>query len=421
MGDGAVAILCGARLATRSNDTEYPFRQDSDFWYLTGFDHPDAVAVLRSDGEPAYTLFVQPRDKAAQTWTGYRPGIEGATADYGADEAKEIGTLLETLPELVRGAERVLHVLGRRTDLDARLVEVQESLRLQSRQGIGPAEQLIDPRGILHEMRLHKSDAEIEIMRRAADISLEAHHEAARLIAPARHEYEIEAILNYVFRRRGGWGPAYGSIVAGGANAATLHYVTNDQPLAAGEMVLIDAGAELEGYASDVTRTYPNGGRYEGTGKEIYDVVLAAQKVALDAVRPGVTLPSIHDLTVRSLVEGMVAIGLLEGDVTELIEKETFRRYYMHGTSHWLGLDVHDAGSYTKKSEPRPIEPGMTFTVEPGIYVAADDEEAPERFRGTGVRIEDNVVVTQEGCENLTLSIPKEPSDVERWMEEGTS
>jgi Xaa-Pro aminopeptidase len=416
MGSDAVTIVIGARVASRSHDTEYAFRQDSDFWYLTGFDHPDAVAIFRTDDGKPFTLFVQPRDLAAETWTGHRPGVEGAVERYGADDAQEIGGLLDALPDILRKAKRIYHTLGRRADIDAKLVEVQESLRLRSRQGVSPASELLDPRTIVHEMRLIKSPEELEIMRRAAEISHEAHREAARMLEPGRLEYELEAVLNYTFRRRGGSGPAYGSIVAGGPNATTLHYVINNQPLRDGELVLIDAGAELDGYASDVTRTYPVNGRFSGAGKEVYDAVLMAQQTGLNAVRPGATLPDIHQATLRSLVESMLAIGLLSGTTDELIESEAYRRYYMHGTSHWLGLDVHDAGSYVTGDEPRALEPGMTFTVEPGVYVSPNDDEAPEAFRGIGVRIEDDVVITEEGSENLTLAIPKQRDDVEAWM-----
>jgi Xaa-Pro aminopeptidase len=417
MGPDSVAIVQGARLATRSNDTEYPFRQDSDFWYLTGFAQPRATAIFRTtEGAPPYTLFVQPRDKAAETWTGHRPGVEGALADYQADAAHTCGVLLDLLPELLGGGQRIYHCFGRSAELDRKLVETQEGLRLRSRQGVQPASEILDPRSILHAMRLTKSDAELELMRRAAEISREAHHEAAQLIAPGRYEYEIEAALGHVFRRRGGAGPAYGSIVAGGASAAILHYVTNDRPLVDGELVLIDAGVELDGYASDVTRTYPVSGRFEGVRRAFYDTVLIAQRAGIAAVRPGATLPAIHDLTVRHLVEGMVELGLLEGDVDELIGNEAYKRYYMHGTSHWLGLDVHDVGSYADGEKPRDLSEGMVFTVEPGLYVAANDEDAPEAFRGIGIRIEDDVVVTADGCENLTLAIPKEAAEIESWV-----
>jgi len=419
MGPNAVAILVGARLVTRSNDTEFRFRQDSDFWYLTGFGHPDAVAVLRTSSDNAYTLFVQPREPEAEVWTGIRPGVDGALADYAADEAHPIGELMQRLPDLLKGAKRVYHVLGRDPAIDRKLVEVQEDLRRRSRAGLSPATELIDPRTLVHEMRLFKEPAELDIMRRGAAITCEAHAEAARLAFAGHHEYELEAVLDYTYRRHGGSGPAYASIVGGGRNAAVLHYITNDLPLVDGELVLIDSGSELEGYASDVTRTYPVGGRFEGERLAVYQVVLAAQEAALEASGPGVTLEDVHDAALRSLVEGMVDISLLTGSVDELIATDSYRPYYMHRTSHWLGLDVHDAGAYAKDEKARPLEPGMVFTVEPGIYIAADAEGADERFRGIGVRIEDDVVVTDHGIENLTAAIPTQPGDVEAWVKAG--
>jgi Xaa-Pro aminopeptidase len=416
MGPDAVALLVGSGSVRRSADTHYPFRQDSDFWYLTGFDHSDAVAVLRSDDGPPFSLFVQPRDKSAEIWNGYRPGVEGALADYGADEARPIEDLLDAVPKLFEKARRIYHVLGRRGDIDARLLAALEEMRLRSRQGREPASEIVDPRAILHEMRLFKEDEEIAIMREAAAISLEAHRGAAKLARPGRFEYELEAALSHAFRSRGASGPAYSSIVGGGANAAILHYVTNDQPLVEGEMVLIDAGAELRGYASDVTRTYPVGGRYTGAGRAVYEVVLAAQESALAACKPGAKLPEIHDAALRPIIDGLVSLGLASGTVDDIVENESYRDYYMHGTSHWLGLDVHDVGRYTLDGEPRPLEPGMAFTVEPGIYIAKDDEKAPEHLRGIGVRIEDDVVVTEGGCENLNHGIPKKPGEVEEWM-----
>ncbi len=416
MRPGAVAFLQGARLVTRSADTEFPFRQDSDFHYLTGFDHPHAVAVLRSDGGPPYTLFVEPRDRAAETWTGYRPGVEGAVADYGADEAHPIDALDAKLPALLERATRIFHVLGRDTRLDARIVEILEQMRIRSRLGLVPAGETVDPRGVIHEMRLIKEPAELDIMRRAASISAEAHRDAARLAEDGRFEYELEAALLHQFRRHGAAGPAYTSIVGGGNNATVLHYIRNDQKLVEGELVLIDAGCELEGYASDVTRTYPVGGAYEGAQRAVYEVVLAANEAGLAACRPGATLPAIHQAATRRLVEGMVELGLLSGAVDALIESEAHRRYYMHNTSHWLGLDVHDVGAYAVDGKPRVLGPGMVFTVEPGLYIPADDTEAPAELRGIGVRIEDDVAITDDGCEVLSAAIPKHPSDVEAWL-----
>jgi Xaa-Pro aminopeptidase len=424
LGPNAVAIFVGARLAVRSADTEYPFRQDSDFWYLTGFDHPDAIAILSTRPGPAFTLFVQPRDRAAETWTGYRPGIEGAVADYAADEAHPRDSFLEKLPALVRGADRIHHTLGRDLSIDARIVSLQDEIRRQSRGGVLPVESLVDPRLLVHEMRLRKSADEIALLQHAASISREAHEAAARIALPGRYEYELEAELARVFRARGGAGPAYSSIVGGGKNATILHYIRNDQPLAAGELVLIDAGVEYQGYASDVTRTYPIGGKFSGASRDLYSVVLSAQHAALDASKPGRTLPEIHQTALRSLVDGLLALGIMEGTRDEIIEKETYRPYYMHGTSHWLGLDVHDVGAYVVResdgtTKPRPLAPGMVYTIEPGLYVAPDDEKAPPAFRGIGIRIEDDVVVTETGILNLTQSIPKSIDALEAWVQGG--
>jgi Xaa-Pro aminopeptidase len=418
MAPDSVAFLVGAAPVTRSADTEYPFRQNSDFWYLTGFDHPNAVAVIRKGAGPTYSLFVEPRDRAAETWTGYRPGLEGARSEHGADEAYPCEELLGKVPELIAGARRIYHHLGRNEALDARLVATLDEMRLRSRAGRTPASEWVDPREIIHEMRLHKSDAELELMRRAAAITAEAHHEAARIAREGHHEYELEAVLDYTFRRRGGTGPAYTTIVGGGRNATILHYIANDQPLRDGELVLIDAGCECEGYAADVTRTYPVGGRYEGARRDLYEVVLSAQLASLEVARPGATLVQVHDASVEALVKGMADVGLLSGDPAELIAAEAYRPYYMHNTSHWLGLDVHDVGTYREGGEPRSLEPGMCFTIEPGLYVPADAEDADPRFRGVGIRIEDDVVITDTGHENLTAAIPKRPDDVEAWMRE---
>jgi len=423
MGPDTVAILVGARLLPRSADTEFPFRQDSDFWYLTGFDHPDAIAILSTRKGPRFTLFVQPRDPAAETWGGDRPGVEGALAEYGAEAAYPREELLGKLPEMLRGADRLYHVLGRDAEIDARIVSLQEEIRRQSRGGVLPARAIIDPRDLIHEMRLFKSEAEIELMQHAAEISLEAHAAAARLAQPGNFEYELEAELGRVFRARGGAGPAYGTIVGAGRNATTLHYIRNDQKLRPGDLVLIDAGVEYQGYASDVTRTYPVGGRFEPAARDLYEVVLTAQLAAIDAIRLGTTLPDVHARAIRMLCEGMVSLGILEGNVDDLIEGEAYRRYYMHGTSHWLGLDVHDVGAYVKRSgesegeaKPRLLETGMAFTIEPGLYIRAEDPDAPDAFKGIGVRIEDNIVVTNEGIVNLNRGIPKKVDEIEAWV-----
>ncbi len=416
MGADAVALFLGARMVTRSADTEYPFRQNSDFWYLTGFGHPNAVAVLRTDGGPEFTLYVEPRNREMEIWTGYRPGTAGAKEHYGADEAHSAADFHKHLPDLVGAAKRIFHVLGRDAEADGVIARTLEQLRLRSRQGIEPADAIIDPRSIVHPMRLFKEPAELDIMRRAAAITHEAHAAGAEFAQPGFSEFEMQAAIEYTFRRRGACGAAYTTIVGGGSNATVLHYITNSEKLRENEMVLVDAGCELEGYASDVTRTYPIGGRFTAAGRAIYEIVLASQRAGLEQCQPGRTLADIHDASVRSIVEGLVDLKLLSGDVSGLIESEAYKRYYMHNTSHWLGLDVHDVGSYRIGGQHRPLADGMVFTVEPGVYVAADDEEASLEFRGIGVRIEDDIAVTNDGCENLTAAIPTEPEEIEAFV-----
>ncbi|MBW2543583.1 MAG: aminopeptidase P N-terminal domain-containing protein [Deltaproteobacteria bacterium] len=413
MGPDAIAIFRGAGMVPRSRDTEYPFRQDSDFWYLTGFDHPNAIALLRTDGGPEYSLFVEPRNPEMETWTGYRPGVEGAREDYGADEAYPEAEFLDQLPDIVRRSRRIYHVLGHAAEIDRAITSALDGMRLRSRNVGAPADAIVDPRSIVHEMRLHKEPAELDIMRRASAISREAHEAGARLAQPGVYEYEVEAVIEYTFRRLGARGPAYTTIVGGGNNATVLHYVTNSEKLQAQQMVLVDAGCELEGYASDVTRTYPVGGRYSAPGRAIYDVVLAAQRAGIEQCAPGKTLADVHAASVRSIVEGLVDLKLLSGRVDDLIESEAYRRFYMHKTSHWLGLDVHDVGNYGLDGNHRSLEPGMVFTVEPGIYLTADDADVHAEFRGIGVRIEDNIAITENGCENLTEAIATDPEDVE--------
>jgi Xaa-Pro aminopeptidase len=413
MGPDAVAVLLGAKLATRSNDTEFPFRQNSDFWYLTGLEHPNAMAVLRTDGGPEFSLYVEPRNRELETWTGFRPGVEGASDEYGADEAFTNEEFLPALGGMFDKAKRIYHQLGRDSVVDARIIETLETMRMHSRRGLVPAEAIHDPRTIVHEMRLRKEPAELDRMRHAAAITHRAHVAAAALAHPGRFEYELQAAIEFEFRSRGAAGPAYTSIVGGGKNATVLHYITNNQVLNEGELVLIDAGCEWDGYAADVTRTFPVGGHFTPERLAIYEIVLAAQQAALDRCKPGTTLPEIHDAAVRVITEGLIDLKLLDGPVDDAIANENHRRYYMHSTSHWLGLDVHDVGSYKQAGENRVLEAGICLTVEPGIYIPADDEKADAKFRGIGVRIEDDVAITSNGHENLTSVIPKAPSEIE--------
>jgi Xaa-Pro aminopeptidase len=412
LGDG-LAIVAGAKLATRSNDTQYAFRQNSDLFYLTGFPQPEAVAALTRD---RFIFFVQPRDPEQETWNGRRPGVEGAVREFGADEAHPIGELRERLPGLIENRPRLFHTFGLDREIDDAVVAALQAVRAKVRRGVRPPAEIASPHELLHEMRIHKSRAELEIMRAAAGISREAHRAAAKLAQPGRYEYELEAALHAVFRQSGGAGPAYNSIVGAGDNATILHYVENSAELRAGQLVLIDAGVELHGYASDVTRVYPVGGRYTGAGRDVYQAVLDAQLAVFRAVRPGATLKALHDTATRKLVEGLIELGALEGDADELVAKEAYKPFYMHSTGHLLGLDVHDAGQYAIDGKPRPLEPGMCFTVEPGLYFSAADARSPEHLRGIGVRIEDDVLITDDGYEVLTASIPKRIDDVEAWV-----
>lgn len=408
LGEG-VAILPG------SSEGGQRFRQDPDLRYLSGFDEPDAVAVLTAQ---RFLLFVRPRDRQLEIWTGRRAGVEGAVERFGADEAFAISELEERLPGLLENVPRVWYRYGNDRKRDELLQSALGAVRLRERVGARTPAEFVDPYPLLHESRLYKDEEELAVMRHGAEITREAHHAAARLCQPARFEYELEAALFREFRGRGGDGCAYASIVGSGENATVLHYVKNDCPLGAGDLCLIDAGVEYQGYASDVTRTYPVGGRFEGAARAVYEAVLAAQRAAIEAARPGVTLDEIHALALRSLVEAMIELGALEGDADERVADESYRAFYMHRTSHFLGMDVHDVGAYHVDGKPRPLEPGMCFTVEPGLYFSAENDATPEHLRGIGVRIEDDVATTQDGHEVLTESIPKRVDDVEAWMRE---
>jgi Xaa-Pro aminopeptidase len=412
----SVAVIVSAPEATRSNDTHYRYRQDSDFYYLTGFDEPEAIAVVApSRAGEKFTLFVRPRDPEQETWVGRCAGVEGAKETHGADAAFPVAEFREKLAELLNGARNVYYRLGVRSDLDEALIKQIGEMRTRSRQYTAP-DSITDPSAILGEMRLVKSAEEIELMQRAADIAAEAHVEAMKTVRPGMMEYEIEALIEYHFRRSGASAPAYGSIVGGGANATVLHYVTNEDKLRDGDLLLVDAGAEFRGYASDITRTFPVNGHFTDAQRDIYDAVLAAQVACVEMVKPGVTMEDLNNHAVKLLTESMVRLALLEGDVEKLIEEKTYRRFFMHGIGHFLGLDVHDAGRYKLNGEARPLAPGIVITVEPGIYVAEDSENVPDKYRGIGVRIEDDVLVTPEGYRVLTTKVPKTVEEIEKLM-----
>jgi Xaa-Pro aminopeptidase len=411
--DGAIAILPSAPVALRSGDVEFVYRQDNDFYYLTGLAEPDSIAVFAPGQKDEFILFVRPRDKERETWTGRRAGVEGALGDYGASKAYVIDDFGRIIPRLLEKAERVYLPLGLNQPFETRLLAlIRESAAMRPRLGTGP-HTILDPREVLHEMRLFKRPEELATMRQAIAISKNAHEAAMRNARGGMMEWEIEALVDYQFRKHGAAGPSYPSIIASGANAATLHYINNDREMRAGDLLLIDAGCEYDFYASDVTRTFPIGSRFTPLQRDLYEIVLAAQLKSIAAIRPGVKFDDPHDAAVDVLVEGMCHLGLFKESPAEVREKSLFRRYYMHRTSHWLGMDVHDVGLYRIAGDSRKLEPGMILTAEPGIYIGPDDESAPAEFRGIGIRIEDDVLVTPDGHEVLTAAVPKSVADVE--------
>jgi Xaa-Pro aminopeptidase len=412
MGDG-VMLLAAAPEQLRSGDVYYPYRQDSDFDYLTGLGEPECVAVLAPGHKDPFALFVRPHDPERAIWVGARVGLDGAVDAHGAIVAHPIDDLEKELPRWLRTSDHVFVDLARQDPLVQRLHAIIRRVQAERpRLGSGPTA-LLDASAVIHEQRLLKAPDEIARMRDAIAIACEAHHEAMRTVRPGMHEYEVEALIDFTFRRRGATGPAYPSIIAGGANGTVLHYTANDQPLAERDLLLIDAGAERAGYCADVTRTWPVGARFSPAQRDCYQAVLAAQLAAIGAAKPGATLDALHMIAVRVLAEALATIGLIEGSVDEIVEKETYRRFYMHRTSHWLGRDVHDVGVYKLGGTPRPLEPGMVFTVEPGLYIPADASDVPDEFRGIGIRIEDDVHMTPSGVEVLSAAAPKQIEELE--------
>jgi Xaa-Pro aminopeptidase len=411
---GGVMVLPAGEEKNRNADNEYLFRQDSDYAWVVGLDEPTGCAVLvAAGGERKLVLFVRPRDREKEIWNGRRAGIEGAKERYGAAEAYVVEELDEKLSALVNGAPSLWYRVGHGAAWDGRIARILNELRAGGRLNRRAPGTIIDPGGVLHELRLVKTPDELERLRRAAEITAEAHLQAMRDGQPGRREYHVQAEIEYLFRRRGGTGPGYGTIVATGPNATILHYRAGDAELQDGHLCLVDAGGEYDFYTADVTRTFPVSGEFTKPQRDLYEACLAAQKDAVDAVKPGATIDGIHDLVVRRLTEGLIGLGLLKGSVDERIEDKSFRKYYMHRTSHWLGMDVHDVGAYYLDGKSRPLQPGMVLTIEPGLYVAEDDETAPAELRGVGIRIEDDVLVTKDGNENLTQAVPKEIAEIE--------
>ncbi len=412
LGDDGALLLFAARHHNRNADAEYRFRQHSDVLYLTGWTDPEAAVLLLPGADAPFVLFVQPKNPELEIWTGIRPGPVGAVDRFGADAAFDIAELSAKLPELLSDYRTLFYDVMADAENDALVAGALARARRAARKTRRPVpDAFVAPGRVLHPLRLHKTTEELALLREAARITAEAHLAVMRDARPGGFEYELEALLDYTFRRHGGTGAGYTSIVGGGHNACILHYIENDDSLHAGDLLLVDAGCEYGWYTADVTRTFPVDGRFTDAQRALYEVVLDAQVQAIDAVRPGRLFKEGHDTAVRVLTEGMVRLGLLDGEVDELIEREAFKRYYMHGTGHFLGLDVHDVGPFV--GEEPVLAPGMVVTVEPGLYVAPDDEDAPERFRGLGIRIEDDVLCTEHAPDVLTAAIPKTVADVE--------
>jgi Xaa-Pro aminopeptidase len=422
IGSGGVAIFPAAQMSIRNSDVDYEYRQESDFYYLTGFEEPNAVAVLNPDNpKHPFTLFVQPKDRKMEVWTGWRAGEEGAKRDYHADTAFTIDKLDKELPRLIGKAERLYYRFGN-SAFDNRVVSLMRQFQRQrQREGYG-LKAVIDPADILHEMRLIKTADDLQALQRAVEITCEGHIAAMKALRPGMYEYEIEAVINHTFRKLGSQRHGYAPIVGAGANATVLHYTTNNAPIQKGDLLLIDAGAESGYYTGDVTRTMPASGKFTKAQREIYQIVLDAQLAAIAAVKPGATFIEPHDAAVKVLVEGLLKVGLLQGDAAQIIKaKKPYERFYMHRTSHWLGMDVHDVAPYKVGDEWRRLEPGMVLTIEPGLYIAEDFTDVDARYRGIGIRIEDDVLVTESGNEVLSARAPKKIKDIEALMNDQAS
>jgi len=417
MEPNSIAIIPSAREQMRSRDTEYPFRQDSDFYYLSGFTEPDAVLVLtpgRRHGQ--FVMFCRERDPGMELWHGFRAGPEGVCEKFAADDAFPVGDIDDILPGLIEGRERVYYSMGRTAGFDRQIMEWVNSIRSKEASGAVPPGEFTDLNHLVHELRLIKSAAELRLLRRAGEITARGHQRAMRHARPGLYEYQLEAELLHEFSTSGARHAAYPSIVGSGANACTLHYVENGGKMRDGDLVLIDAGCELEYYAADVSRTFPVNGRFSKEQRALYELVLEVQRAAIAAILPGNHWNQPHDASVQVMTAGLVALGLLKGNVQRLIKREAYREFYMHRVGHWLGLDVHDVGDYRVGDEWRLLEPGMVMTVEPGIYVSPDNSKVAKKWRGIGIRIEDDVVVTADGCEVISAGVPKTVEDIEALM-----
>ena len=414
---GGVAIFASALPAMRTHSTEYRYRQDANFYYLTGFEEPESICVIAPDHpEHQYVLFVRPRAPEQEVWTGKRFGIEGAKAHFGADEAYPIEEFDEKISEYIGKADRLYYGFGADEAFNRKIIELLKRYRNHRlREGTGPTI-LIDPTEILAEMRLVKDEAELEQICKAVDISVEAHMAAMRAVRPGMYEYELESLIDSIYRKNGGTGPAFLTIVAKGANATTLHYTANDCQIQDGDLVLIDAGCEYQYYCGDITRTFPANGKFTEAQRAVYQSVLDVQCEIIESIRPGVSIGEPAQKAVEMLTEAMVKLGLLVGEKEKLIEDQEHRKFYMHSVGHMLGVEVHDVTKTREGEEHKTFQPGMVMTVEPGLYIDPDSENVPSEYLGIGVRIEDNILVTESGCEVLTAGVPKTIDEIEKLM-----
>ncbi len=417
MSIGGIAILPAASVKIRNRDVAFPYRPDSDFFYLTGFPEPEAVAVLipeRAQGE--FIVFCREKNPERETWEGPCAGLDGVCEHYGADDAFPISDIDEILPGLLEDKERIYYSMGQDTDFDQRVMKWVNEVRSRVRRGVTAPGEFIVLSHVVHEMRLCKSRQELNVIRRAAKIGAAGHRRAMQVCRPGLKEFELEAELLHEFMRNGSRAPAYPSIVASGENGCVLHYTANTDVLKEGELVLLDAGAEYDGYASDITRTFPVNGRYSTPQKEVYEWVLAAQTAAIEKAKPGNHWYDPHQAAVRVLTKGLVEMGILRGRPAKLAKEEAYKPFYMHRTGHWLGMDVHDVGAYKLNGEWRMLEPGMVLTVEPGLYLRAGSKGLAKRWWDIAVRIEDDLLVTKEGNEVLSAEVPKTVAEIESWM-----
>ncbi len=418
IGPGSVAIIAAAQECLRNGDAHYPYRQNSDFYYLTGLNEPEAVAVFipgRAEGE--FILFNRERNPEMEIWVGPRAGQEGACKIYGADQSFAIEQLDEKMPQFLENHPRLYYAIGRDVGFNRRVLSWVATVQSKVRAGVNAPAEFYNIEKIVHEMRLRKTAAELDLMRTAAEISAQAHKRAMQVCRPGMMEYELEAELQYYFTRKASRSPAYSHIVGAGANSCVLHYNDNDKQIADGDLVLIDAGAEYKNYAADITRTFPANGRFSTEQKIVYEIVLATQLGVIAAIKPGILWAKLEEIATEIITQGLLDCGLLKGDFAELLSTRAFRQFYMHRIGHWLGLDVHDAGNYkTEDGQSRLLEPGMVFTVEPGIYIAADNPGVDKKWWNIGIRIEDDVLVTENGCEVLSRSAPKTIAEIEECM-----